>query len=102
MIQRAKSPVARGERSNRLVQLVLPEIRPEYITDVKLRVADLPEKIIADAHLAGGADKQIGIGHAGGVEMLGDGVFIDVAWIELAGLHLLCDRPDTIDNLRAA
>src|SRR4051812_46692403 len=72
MIQRAKSPIPRRERSDRLVQMLFAKIRPERVTDIQLSVADLPEEIVADAHLAGGADEQIRIGHAGGVEVFGD------------------------------
>ena len=55
------------------------EVGPEDVADEQLGVADLPEEIVADAHLAGGADEQVGVGHAGGVEVVGDRLFVDVA-----------------------
>src|SRR5579862_7187681 len=46
------------------------EIRPQGIGDENLRVGNLPEQEVADAHFAAGADEQIGVGEAGSVEVL--------------------------------
>ena len=54
------------------------EVGPERLGDVQFRVGDLPEQEIADAHLAGRADQQIGIGTGGGVEAGRDQVFVDL------------------------
>src|ERR1044072_4083721 len=58
--------VGRGEGFDGAMKAGFGAVRPEDIANVKLGVADLPEEIIADAHLAGGADEQVGVGHAGG------------------------------------
>src|SRR5437763_13559189 len=101
MIQRAKSSIARCERADRVVQIVFGKIRPEDVADVQLGVADLPEEIVADAHLAGGADEQIRVGCAGGVEVFGDGFFGDLVGGELAGFNFLSDCEDDVDDLGA-
>src|SRR5271163_135517 len=46
------------------------EVGPEAVGDKDLGVGDLPEQEVRDALLAAGADDQIGIGHACGVEPL--------------------------------
>ena len=43
-------------------QLEAIEIGPERVGNVKLGVSNLPEEEIADAHFAGSADEQIGLG----------------------------------------
>jgi hypothetical protein len=48
------------------------EIGPESFGDEDFRVGDLPEEEIADAHFAAGADEEIGLGEAVGVEMAGE------------------------------
>src|SRR5688500_1434250 len=44
-----------------LEQLAAPEVRPERVGDPDLRVGDLPQQEVRDAHLAGGADQQVGV-----------------------------------------
>src|SRR5262245_22595864 len=60
------------------------EIRPQRVGDVQLAVGDLPEKEVGDAHLAAGADEQVGIGKAGGAEMGGERGVVDALRIELS------------------
>ena len=62
------------EIDQRFEQARAGEIGPESFGDVDFGVGDLPEQEIADAHFAAGANQQVGIGQAGGVEMFGDGV----------------------------
>ena len=54
---------------HRLQQVAAPEVGPQHVGDPDLRVGDLPEQEVADAHLAAGADEQVGVGLAGGVEV---------------------------------
>ena len=56
----------------------LAEVRPQRVGDPDLGVGDLPEQEVADAHLAAGADQQIGIGLAGGVEEAGEALLVDL------------------------
>ena len=49
------------------------EVGPEAVGDEDLGVGDLPEEEVGDALLAGGADDEVGVGHVGGVEGVGDG-----------------------------
>src|SRR5262249_4830199 len=51
------------------------EIRPQRVSHINLRICDLPQKKIAHAHLAAGADQQVGIGQTGGVKVARDLVF---------------------------
>ena len=60
--QSSKPPVAGGVAPQRGVELGLVEIGPADLRHPNLRVADLPEQIVADAHLARRADQQIGLG----------------------------------------
>src|SRR5438309_10662530 len=45
------------------------EIRPERFGDKNLRVGDLPKQKIAHAHLAAGAEQQVGVRQAFGVQV---------------------------------
>ncbi len=65
-------------------------------------VADLPQQEVADPHLAGGADQQIGIGHAGRVEVVRDARFVDVFRRKLAPPNLFGDPADGVGHLRPA
>ena len=57
---------------DRLEQVPAAEVGPQRVGDPDLGVGDLPEQEVADAHLAAGADQQIGIGLAGRVEKLAE------------------------------
>ena len=46
------------------------EIGPVVVDKNKLRIGALPQQIVGKALLAAGADQQIGIGNAGGIEMI--------------------------------
>ncbi len=65
-------------------EIVSFEFGPVTIGDPEFGVADLPEQEVADAKFAGGADDEVGVGHAGGHECGGDGVFVDAERVELA------------------
>ena len=60
----AISPLAPWNSRNRLVQMLLAEIRPQRVDEHQLGVGALPEQEIADALLAAGADQQVRVGHA--------------------------------------
>src|SRR5687767_11541283 len=53
VIQGAEPPVAGGKAADRAVQVADAEVRPEHVAHVQLGVADLPEQVVADAHLPG-------------------------------------------------
>ena len=73
---------------DRLVQIFTPKSGQSTSLTIQLGVADLPEQIVADAHLAGGADEQIRVGHAGGVEVRSEIVYSSMSSrIELAGFR---------------
>ena len=56
-----------------LVQVPAPEVGPQGVGDPDLGIGDLPEQEVGDAQLATGADQQVRIGLAGGVQVLGEG-----------------------------
>src|ERR1035437_8553831 len=64
------------------------KVGPASIRDPNLRISDLPQKEIAQAHLSAGADEQVGIGKAAGVEMVGDDLFRYCCLRIAAALHL--------------
>src|ERR1700694_3183038 len=55
----AHAPLVGG---GRLVEDRAPEIQPERLGAVELRIGRLPEQEIAESHLAGGADHQVRVG----------------------------------------
>src|SRR5262249_8772062 len=61
------------EEVERLQVLPLAEVRPERVGDVDLGVGELPEKEVAEPHLAARPDEEIGIGNAGGGKVPGHG-----------------------------
>src|SRR5262245_47422956 len=56
-------PLPLLEERQRLNVLALAEVRPQRLRHVHLGVGQLPEEEVADAHLAAGADQQVGVGH---------------------------------------
>src|SRR4029450_6332554 len=60
----AISPLTPTELGDRLLQMVLAEIRPQRVDEHQLGIGTLPEQEIADALLAAGADQQVRVGHA--------------------------------------
>src|SRR5260221_477826 len=76
---------AGGVGSDGLVEGGSVEVRPVRLGHVQLGVADLPEEVVADAEFAGGADEEVGVGEAGGVEVCRDRGFVDLGGGECAG-----------------
>src|SRR5207244_9298148 len=60
--QLAEAAHALGVVAQRLLQRAGVKLRPAFFRDPQLGVGDLPEQEVADAHLAGGADEQVGVG----------------------------------------
>lgn len=81
----AEAAVAGGIVPQGCFEVFAVEVRPEPVGDVEFGVADLPEEEVGDAHFARGADEEVRVGDAGGVEVIGDGLFGDVLWGECTG-----------------
>jgi hypothetical protein len=77
LAQAAEAPLAVTVFQERLEQVNPPEIGPERRRHVEFGVGELPEEEIADAVFAAGADHEIGIGQAGGIERRGNRGLID-------------------------
>src|SRR5439155_4943331 len=77
-------------------QVTAAEIGPQRFGDPDLRVGNLPQQEVADAHLAARPDQQVGIGLAGGVEKIAEPPLV-----ELVGRDAGRQRaPCRVDNLR--
>src|ERR1700685_676 len=100
VLQSAEAPIAGGEVLEGLEQFRATEVRPARLRDPELRVTDLPEQEIADAHLACRADHKVRVDHAGRVEMRCDQVLADVVGVRLTGLDLSRDLADGVDDFR--
>src|SRR5439155_1275276 len=87
----AEATLALLIESQRLEELALAEIRPERVGDVDLRVGDLPEEEVAEAHLAAGPDEQVGIRDARGAEVAADDGRGDLLGAQLAAAHATGD-----------
>src|SRR4051812_8851893 len=57
----AEAPLAAAIGFERFIERSAVEVRPKRVGEVKLRVGELPQQEIADALLAAGADKEIGL-----------------------------------------
>jgi hypothetical protein len=68
-LQSPESAVASFVFLNSGEKVALAEIRPHFFHNDDFRIGDLPEQEIGDAHLAGGADQEVGVGDVGGVEV---------------------------------
>src|SRR5262245_17918240 len=85
-------------RQHRLDQMAAAEVGPERVGHIDLRVRNLPEQVVAHAHLATGADEEIRIRLTGRVEKAREALLV-----EILGPHAGLDRtPCSIDNLGAA
>src|SRR5690242_11687780 len=68
----AEPTVPAGIRPERTQEVDVPEVGPVRLAEVELGGGALPEQEAAQALLAGGADDEVGIGLALGVEVPGD------------------------------
>src|SRR5689334_24700944 len=73
----AEAALALGVRTDRAQEVDAPEVRPQRLAEVELRVGRLPQQEATEALLARRADHQVGVGLALGVEVLGDVLDVD-------------------------
>src|SRR5471032_1062666 len=71
-------PLAFAELGDRLLEMLLAEIRPQGVDEHEFGVGALPEKEIADALLAACANEQIRIGDARRQELALEARFVDL------------------------
>ena len=82
---------------------ILPlEIGPEFFGHMDFRVAELPEEKIRNAHLAGGADEEVGVGHPGCVQAGANEFGRDVGFAHGACGSVADEGFHGINNLGAA
>src|SRR6478609_311306 len=79
------------------LQVVPREVGPEPLEKDKLGIGALPEQDIADALLAAGADQEIGIGYAGGIEEALELVLVDLAGIDDLGAAAIAEGHDEVE-----
>ena len=75
--QRAEAALALGVRADRAQEVDPAEVGPVGLAEVELAVRALPQQEAAEPLLARGADHQVGVGLALGVEVLGDVLDVD-------------------------
>src|SRR5207249_5000116 len=80
----AEAALALLEEGERLEVVALAEVGPQGVGHVHLGVRELPEEEVAEAHLAAGADQEIGIRDAARAEVLGERAGGDPVGVELA------------------
>src|SRR6476620_1564164 len=68
----AEAALALGVGTDGAQEVDPAEVRPVRLAEVELAVRALPEQEPAEPLLAGGADDQVGVGLALGIEVLGD------------------------------
>ena len=57
------------KHGNRLQQLFFGEVRPQNVCKIKLGISALPEQKVGNTDLAAGADHQVRVWDAGGIEV---------------------------------
>src|SRR5262245_28997114 len=72
------APLALLVRENRFEQVPASEVGPERLGYVDLRVRDLPQQVVADAHFAARANQQIRIRLTRGVEEAGKTLLVEL------------------------
>ncbi|MFM1945427.1 MAG: hypothetical protein RI897_4409 [Verrucomicrobiota bacterium] len=83
----AEAAVTFGVFVEGVEELGFSEVGPERGGDDEFGVGDLPEEEVRDAEFAAGADEEVRVGHMPGVEVFGEGFFVDLGGVELAFLH---------------
>src|ERR671912_341714 len=73
----AEAALALGVRADGAQEVHAPEVGPQRLAEVELRVGRLPQQEAAEALLAGRADHQVRIRLTLGVEVLGDVLDVD-------------------------
>src|SRR5438445_14168 len=68
----AEAALALLEEGERLEVVALAEVGPQGVGHVHLGVRELPEEEVAEAHLAAGADQEVGIRDVAGAEVPGE------------------------------
>src|SRR4029077_1653181 len=89
-----EAAVTTRELEERGVERVRPEVRPERLTPVELRVGRLPDKEVRQALLAARPDDEIRVRQADGVEGRTDSGLVDVLGRDPARR----ERPERVDQ----
>src|SRR5689334_24586715 len=74
----AEASMAAGELEQRGVERIGPEVGPQRVAAVELRVRRLPDEEVREPLLAAGPDHEIRVGQAGGVERGADRLLVDL------------------------
>src|SRR4029453_14893760 len=94
-----ESAIALLKVGDRAVEVGGAEVGPQDRRDPQLGVGDLPQQEVRDAHLAAGANQEIGVGHAVGVQRAADVSLADVLGGQLTGSHLSSQRAEGVEQL---
>ena len=100
-----EAALALGVRTDGPQEVDAAEVGPERLAEVELRVGALPEQEAAEPLLARGADHEVGVGLALGVEVIGDVLDVDhvgeLIERRAAGGVLLEQRANGVGDLAA-
>src|SRR3569623_1577739 len=102
---RLDSPIAAisaGIVLEHLAERRFVEIRPVLLDEDEFGIGALPKQEVRDPLLAAGADDDVRIGHARGVERAPDGVFGDVFGLQPAGTDQRSDAANRLHNFSLA
>src|SRR5207247_106926 len=91
----AEAALALLEEGERLEVVALAEVGPQGVGHVHLGVRELPEEEVAEAHLAAGADQEVGIRDAVRAEVSGERAGGDLLRAEVAAPHAPRSGPAT-------
>ena len=101
VIESAEATFAAGVLADGVVEVLDAKVGPIDVGDVHLGIADLPEEIVGDAPLPGGADQQIRIGQPGGVQISADHVLVDVGVVNAPGQNVVDDGAQRVGDFGA-
>ena len=85
--------------ANDLPQILFLEIGPHHGQEEKFAVCQLPKQEIADAALASGADKNVGIGKFAIIHQCTEVLDINVFWLPFAQPHLFRSTTRNLHHL---
>ena len=77
-------------------------VGPEHVHENHLSVGALPQQEVRDALLTGGTQEQVNVGQVGLVQVLLDGLFGNVAGLNLARHSVRCDSSRRVGDFCAA
>ena len=89
----AEAAVALGVLQAGPPQVATVEVRPQHVLEDHLGVSALPDQVVGGALLTAGAQEEVHVRHVRVVQVLGEGLLVDLGRVELPGRHVRGDAP---------